>query len=273
MSQVIAMFAPASDTELQASNGGDMLYTLGLRALALLPGYLGGEDAAQKQLWRSGGEAVSELRLHHCNVPFEPKSTEVEIMLREIWEAAFHCESSGDDMGSKSWMRLGFQSSDPRTDVRAGRFALDQLHYMAIMYPEKLPQLIRQAADLEYFFAISCFNLTHMLLVFFDLFDRAAVSPVPGAEQASVEQLGNFSNLCSKSPYSSVTVLNELFVALSERLHKTWKQMRSSKDCNVMQHFHEALHSVYAAHSVFWKQPHDDVADFCFLASPSSECA
>eukprot|EP00930_Biecheleria_cincta_P050466 TRINITY_DN35639_c0_g1_i1.p1 TRINITY_DN35639_c0_g1~~TRINITY_DN35639_c0_g1_i1.p1 ORF type:complete len:268 (-),score=49.46 TRINITY_DN35639_c0_g1_i1:84-887(-) len=267
------MFAPAFDKELQSSNGGDVLAALGLRALAFLPAYLGGEGAPQHHLWRFGGEAVSELRLHHCNIPFEPQSTEVESMLREIWAAAFCGDSLGHDLRSESWMRLGFQSSDPRTDVRAGLFALEQLHYMAVMYPEKLRQLVRQAADLEYFFAISCFNLTHMLLVFFDLFDRAAVSPVQGAEQASVEQLGNFSSLCSSSPYSAVTVLNELFVALSERLHKTWKNMRASKDCNVMQHFHEALQSVHETHSVFWNQPHDDVADFCFLASPSSKCA
>eukprot|EP00931_Biecheleriopsis_adriatica_P016902 TRINITY_DN12310_c0_g1_i3.p1 TRINITY_DN12310_c0_g1~~TRINITY_DN12310_c0_g1_i3.p1 ORF type:complete len:230 (+),score=50.05 TRINITY_DN12310_c0_g1_i3:101-790(+) len=227
----------------------------------------------QSHLWPANDEVLLELRSHHCNSPFQPGSAEVERMLREIWDAAFRGELLGDELRSESWKRLGFQSSDPRTDVRAGLFALEQLHYMAVMYPDRLRQLVTQATELEYFFAISCFNLTHMLLVFFDLFDKAAVSPIAGASTANAEQLRNFSQLCTSSPYSALTVLNELFVALAQRLHKTWKSMRTSKDCNVMQHFHEALQSVFDANSTFWNQQHDDVADFCFLASPSAACA
>lgn len=228
---------------------------------------------ARGELWRSGGEAVWELRSRHCNVQFEPKSTEVERVFREIWDAAFCGQPLGEGIRSESWKRLGFQSSDPRTDVRAGRFALDQLHYLAVMYPERLQNLVSQAIELEYFFAISCFNLTQMVLLFFDLFDRAAMNPVPGAGIASVKQLRNFARMCSSSPYSAATVLNELFVALAERLHKTWKSMRVSRNCNVMQHFQEALLSVHDAHSVFWTESHEDVADFCLVASPSSQFA
>merc|ERR1719322_414014 len=81
---------------------------------------------------------------------------------------------------------------------------------MAVMYPENLRQWVRQAEELEYFFAISCFN----------------VSPVPGAKPASREQRKHFLRLCFGSPYSAATVLNELFVALVERLHRIWTEMR-----------------------------------------------
>mmetsp|Transcript_126804 Transcript_126804/g.406018 ORF Transcript_126804/g.406018 Transcript_126804/m.406018 type:complete len:121 (-) Transcript_126804:276-638(-) len=84
-----------------------------------------------------------------------------------------------------SFRRLGFQSNTPRTDVRAGRFALDQLHYLAATYPEKLRQLVRQAEELDYPLAIGCFNLTHMVVVFFDLCNDVTVSPVAGASPAN----------------------------------------------------------------------------------------
>ena len=41
--------------------------------------------------------------------------------------------STSDQVTSESWKQLGFQCSDPRKDVRTGRFALDQLHYLALM--------------------------------------------------------------------------------------------------------------------------------------------
>lgn len=223
-------------------------------------------------LWRLGGETVWELRSRHCNVAFDPECGETERMLRDVWAVVFPDEPLGDKLTSPRWKDIGFQSSDPRTDIRAGRFALDQLHYLAVIHPARTQQLVSQAAELEYFFAISCLSVTQMLVIGFDLSERVSVNPVPGSKQASVGELRNFVRFCTSSNYNSVTVLHELFVALVERLHKTWKQMRGSRECNVMQHFHEALLSVYEANSAFWKEPHDDIFEFRLLASPSSQC-
>jgi len=138
------------------------------------------------------------------------------------------------------------------------------------MYPRKLEKLAKDAEELEYFLAISCFNLTHILCVFFDLVETATVSPLSGVPKATQKQLLNFLDLCYKSPRSPATVLNELFVALALRLNMTWRLMRESRDCNVMQHFQEALHSVFAANAAFWKSPHAAVEDFQVeLACPS----
>merc|ERR1719322_1053931 len=122
---------------------------------------------------------------------------------------------------------------------------------MAVMYPENLRQWVRQAEELEYFFAISCFN----------------VSPVPGAKPASREQRKHFLRLCFGSPYSAATVLNELFVALVERLHRIWTEMREKEECNVMQHFQIALRGIYAANCAFWSQPHQGVEELRLMAS------
>eukprot|EP00928_Gymnodinium_smaydae_P002910 TRINITY_DN11064_c0_g2_i1.p1 TRINITY_DN11064_c0_g2~~TRINITY_DN11064_c0_g2_i1.p1 ORF type:complete len:337 (-),score=39.56 TRINITY_DN11064_c0_g2_i1:273-1205(-) len=227
-------------------------------------------------LWRSGGEVIWELRSRHCNVEFNPGGPELRGMLKDIWDAALPgipIPDGADLFKAEHWKQLGFQSCDPRTDVRAGRFALDQLHFLAVMYPERLQQLVMQSRELEYFFAISCFNLTQTLLLFFDLMDGVAMNPVPGAGKASVQQLKHFARMCSNSPYSAVTVLNELFTALVERLHKTWKEMRAAGDCNVMQHFHVAMLSVHDANRAFWNTPRNDLLEFRLLASPSSQFA
>lgn len=221
-------------------------------------------------------DALWELRERHCNIAFVPESDEAAQLLRRIWTAAFPDEAvapaelSGKrqsltacgQLRSESWKRLGFQSADPRTDVRTGRFVLDQFHYLAVMYPQSLQRLAKEAEDLEYFLAISCFNLTHMILVFFGLINVATVSPVPGAKPATRKQLLNFLGLCCRSPHSPATVLNELFVSLVERLNSTWRLMRATQQCNVMQHFQEALHGVFVANAACWDFPREAVDDF-----------
>lgn len=211
-------------------------------------------------------DALRELRERHCNIPYT-RGPEGDSLLCEIWNAAFPDNRLDEFARSEGWKSLGFQSSDPHTDIRAGRFALDQLHYMAVMYPESLRQWVRQAEELEYFFAISCFNVSHLIVVFFDLVDIAAVSPVPGAKPASREQRKHFLRLCFGSPYSAATVLNELFVALVERLHRIWTEMREKEECNVMQHFQIALRGVYAANCAFWSRPHQGVEELRLMAS------
>jgi hypothetical protein len=134
------------------------------------------------------------------------------------------------------------------------------------MYPDRLQRLARDAEELQYFFALACFNLTHIILVFFDLVNAATVSPIAGARRASRREFLNFFGLCSRSPRSPATVLNELFVALLERLNATWKQMRATRECNVMQHFHEAMHMVFDANANFWNERRETDADFRMLA-------
>jgi len=210
-------------------------------------------------------EAFWDLRERYCNLSFSLESDETLQIFVDIWKAAFPGEPLQADsqlvLRSESWKRLGFQSADPRTDVRTGRFALDQLHFLAVMYPRKLQQLTQDAEKLQYFLAISCFNVTHMILVFFGLVNTATVSPLPGVKTATQNQLLNFLGLCCRSLYSSSTVLNELFVALLELLNATWRLMCTTRRCNVMQHFQEALHEVFDANAIFWDRPREAIED------------
>lgn len=204
-------------------------------------------------------DALWELR-DGCNVAFDT-NVSTDRLFCDIWNAAFPESSMTEVIKSDDWKRLGFQGKDPRTDVRTGRFVLDQLHYLAVVYPEKTRQLVKQAEELDYYFAITCFNLTHMLLVFFDLVNAATVSPVKGAVEADLDQLKHFAHLCSSSQGGALEALNELFVVVVEKMHQTWKDMRVSQNCNVMQHFGEAMSSVYKDHAELWDKPRHQVAD------------
>lgn len=204
-------------------------------------------------------DALWELRAG-CNTAFDVDAS-TEKLFCDIWNAAFPDRVLTEVDKSDDWKRLGFQGKDPRTDVRTGRFVLDQLHYLAVEYPEKTRQFVKQAEELDYYFAITCFNLTHMLVVFFDLVNAATVSPVQGAVEADLDQLKHFAHLCSSSQGGALEVLNELFVVVVEKMHLTWKDMKVSQDCNVMQHFGKAMTSVYKAHAEFWDKPRHQTAD------------
>lgn len=205
--------------------------------------------------------ALWTLRDDHCNMPVVRDSVETDRLLQDIWNSAFPDEPILRALPSQNWKRLGFQGTDPRTDVRSGVFPLQQLHYLAVTYPKRMETFCRQAKELDYFFAITCFNLSHMILVFFDLFNGHTVSSVAGAVPATRPQIINFARLCSRCRDGPVTVLNELFVALVELMHNTWKDMRASGNCNVMQHFYQAMSTVFDAHVDFWNEPRYELAD------------
>lgn len=90
------------------------------------------------------------------------------------------------------------------------------------------------------------------------------MNPVPGAVQASSVHLKNLAHLCHICPSGGAAVLNELFCALVERLHETWKAMRAVENCSVMD-FTRALREVYVANAAFWQSRHVDIAEICEL--------
>lgn len=209
-------------------------------------------------------EALQVLRERHCNEPFDACSPEAEAQLQAIWAAAFPEEAL------PKWKRLGFQGDAPRTDVRAGRFALDQLRHLAAVHPERLREFARQALELDYPFAISCFNLSHMVVVYFDLSRRETVSPVSGVGPAGRAQLKNFARLCHASPQGPRAVLDELFCALVGLLHETWRAMVTEEHCNLME-FPRAIKSAFEANAAFWREARCEVAELRLLAALGAE--
>eukprot|EP00746_Dinoflagellata_sp_MGD_P072711 gnl/MRDRNA2_/MRDRNA2_29494_c0_seq1.p1 gnl/MRDRNA2_/MRDRNA2_29494_c0~~gnl/MRDRNA2_/MRDRNA2_29494_c0_seq1.p1 ORF type:complete len:431 (+),score=67.68 gnl/MRDRNA2_/MRDRNA2_29494_c0_seq1:114-1406(+) len=228
---------------------------------SIFRGHFGGARLTPEEehaLWR--------LKDRHCNQAFDPQNAKVWCQLREIWHAAFPDEAAEITDADARWRRLGFQSSSPCSDIRAGLFALDQLHYLACRYPALLQRLVTEALDLEYPFACACFNVSQVIVLFFNLLSSPAMNPVPEAVQASSTHLKNFAYLCHTCPYGAVAVLHELFCALVERLNVTWKTMRADENCTVM-NFPGALREVYVANAAFWRSRHVDIAEIRKLSN------
>lgn len=216
--------------------------------------------------------ALKELKDDHQLLPeaFDASGGEAQRLLLEIWNAAFPSESRTDFSDGAHWRCLGFQSSRPHTDIRAGRLGLDQLHYLSSRYPERLHRLAQEARHLDYPFACSCFNVTQILIGFFGLCDRPAMSPVPGATTAGARQLGRFARFCSmaQSTCGARAVLNELYCALVERLHETWKCMHSTGGVTIMD-FPKALQEIHGINADFWRHRRIQMADLQSLRSPN----
>lgn len=204
---------------------------------------------------------LHELRTMHCNTAYNAESLCADRLLREIWNAAFPDEPVERVEQGEHWKRFGFQSTIPHTDIRAGIFGLEQLHYMACNHTQLIQRLSHEARELGYPFACSCLNLSHMLVLFFDLLEKPAMSPVRGAKPANQIQLKNFSRLCLLSHNGPRGVLDELFCALAKSLHETWVCMCAKGDCTVMD-FPLALSKVYDFNAAFWETPHDHVSSF-----------
>jgi len=219
---------------------------------------------AKIELNRGDRDSLWQLRDGPCNEPFDAQSPDTDRLLVEIWNSAFPAEPIVEADTSPRWPRLGFQSSNPRTDVRTGRFALLQLHYFFRTYPEKAQQVVLQSKTTDFPLAICCFNLTHMVIVFFDLYNSQTVSPISGAAQADLWQLKNFASLCNGQ---AKVVLDELLCVLIEYLNLTWKDMCVKENANLMD-FPKAMRKVYDAHAEFWSVPRRDISEFQCMLEP-----
>jgi hypothetical protein len=211
-------------------------------------------------------EILQQLR-SACNIPFQ-RDAEGERLLRDIWNAAFPINPIENfDIGDH-WKRLGFQSRDPFTDIRAGGLAPHQLHHFASKYPHKLQLLVEESNVLGYPFACSCFNVSQMIVAFFSLYDRPAMNPVAGGGSASSIQKCNLTRFCSSSCCSASVILDELFCALVLQLHGIWNDMHHNGSSGIMD-FPIALRSAYESNSKFWRSAHTDIDDLRQLSEGS----
>jgi len=153
---------------------------------------------------------------------------------------------------------------------------LEQLHYLGRHYPERLQKFALEAQEPYYPFACGCFNITQMLVVFFHLHNSPLASPVPGAPAADSKQVQHFITVCQDAGASAAagghaehrpaeqSILHELFCALVEGLHDTWKGM-SSEGVVTLMDFPEALRVVHSALAAFWSKSAAPPRDFGLL--------
>eukprot|EP00929_Paragymnodinium_shiwhaense_P039489 TRINITY_DN20720_c0_g1_i1.p1 TRINITY_DN20720_c0_g1~~TRINITY_DN20720_c0_g1_i1.p1 ORF type:complete len:418 (+),score=69.48 TRINITY_DN20720_c0_g1_i1:141-1394(+) len=192
-----------------------------------------------------------------CNAIFDPHSSDTDVAFKEIWNAACPTKPIVEADDGPRWMKLGFHSSKPRMDVCPNRFSLDQLRFLATLQPVRFRELVREALESGYPLAITCFNITHMVLVFFDLYEFETVSPVPGVGNANGSQLRNFLELCRL--HGARNVLNELFRVLVEFLHASWKQVSQATACKNVKFLARSLNATYEANANFWNEAHSSI--------------
>mmetsp|Transcript_37719 Transcript_37719/g.101377 ORF Transcript_37719/g.101377 Transcript_37719/m.101377 type:complete len:138 (+) Transcript_37719:3-416(+) len=116
-----------------------------------------------------------------------------------------------------------------------------------------------------YLFAISCFNISHMLAMFFDLVTAVSVSPVRGAHVAGRRQLKFLAGLvlseCSANGTAQVSdaicrrVMDELFFEVVCYVHGRWLEMSRSQEGLTIMDYQRALEQGFAAHDAFWRAP------------------
>jgi len=129
---------------------------------------------------------------------------------------------------SPCWRQLGFQSNDPRTDLRTGRLALEALLYLAERYPLAVGQMVREAQGdaLDYPFAVASINVTQYLIRYLSLADNRKHNGKdrPVAPQDFVKR---FAKLLVNTGTSNVDPFCEFHAAVMSSLHATWRTRKA----------------------------------------------
>lgn len=148
----------------------------------------------------------------------------------------------GSSLGSTSprWRQLGFQSSDPRSDLRTGILALDCLVYMAEKYPLATSQMIREAQSngIDYPFAVASINVTQHLARYFHLVKDAFGCPMDPASPRAVHR---FAGLLHRLGGEAIEPFCELHAAVMTRLHCNWRRRKQEEPQITVMHFSPVL--------------------------------
>lgn len=223
-----------------------------------------------KELTETERDALWHLRRQVVNSP-KPEEIEIQKQALFIWNAAFPDKKANKFETGDQWKLLGFQGRDPATDVRTGAWPLEQLLELAKQYPEELQRMVTNAnaGPSEYLFAITCFNVSHMLVMFFDLNAAPSVSPLSNVPRATKQQLRNLARLivreceANNTPISAQVcrrVLNELFHEVMSFVHKAWMDMvAAGKGSMTLMDFPKALRKGFDVNSAFWENPCDNL--------------
>ncbi|OLP95998.1 ELMO domain-containing protein 2 [Symbiodinium microadriaticum] len=216
-------------------------------------------------------DAVWHMRRRVVNSP-KPEEAELHKQVLEIWNTAFPEEKAEAFAKGSHWKKLGFQGVDPATDVRTGAWPLEQLASFARHRPRELRDMVQQSANPAsfYLFAISCFNISHMLAVFFDLNTALSVSPLGAVRRASKRQLRNLvrlvvrecnANNVDMSASICRLVLDEVFVEVLSVVHNHWLELSRNGEKITLMDFPRALRRGFDANSKFFDRPCDSLGD------------
>jgi hypothetical protein len=163
-------------------------------------------------------EDFLEFMRSYMERPFDSSNPDHLQLFKSVWRSTFPGTETPKDVDEK-WTKLGFQSSNPRTDIRTGLHSLESLEYLSRNYTEEFRIMVIEASDSasEYPFAASCASLAFSLIIFFKLNTKTAVNPVGSASgtRTAIKQFIRLSLLDRNA-------FDEIFCALVRRVHKEW---------------------------------------------------
>lgn len=156
---------------------------------------------------------------------------------------------------SPRWRQLGFQSNNPRTDLRTGRIALETMVHMAERQPVACRKMVResQADRLDYPWAVVSINITQHLARMLDLTcGRGCVLPH--------DAIRRFARLIGSD---GGDIFAELQFSVMQRLHASWgSRKKTSSELTIMDFEPCLQESLSAAHSFFSQAEFASVTEF-----------
>jgi len=170
---------------------------------------------------------------------------DLESLLKRLGSAMAGAVSGveGSTLGSTSprWRQLGFQSSDPRSDLRTGILALDCLVFMAERYPLATSQMIREAQSngIDYPFAVASINVTQHLARYLHLVKDAFGCSMDPATPRAVHRFAGLLQRqdASQHPTELIEPFCELHAAVMTRLHCNWRCRKQEDPQITVMHF------------------------------------
>jgi hypothetical protein len=169
-------------------------------------------------------EFFGDLR-GHLDEPYDMKNPEHEMLLTKIWENTFPNDPLPEPV-DPHWTKLGFQSANPRTDIRTGVHSLRSMEYMSRVYSDEFRAIVRESSHraTEYPFAASCVSVAFAVVIFFRLNKRTSVNP-SGTQSGNGLALKQFVRLSMENK----DTVHEIFTHVALRVHKEWMKQEMGK--------------------------------------------
>jgi len=179
---------------------------------------------------------AQKLERLHASIqqPFVSEDPSHDGLLRQLYSLSFPGESCPETMTCERWKDMGWQGSDPRTDIRgSGLVGVQLLVYMAQNHPPVFKDLMHKRqgtrAEWEYPFAAGGTNLTFALAEVLGMAPRglrtaSSLSPVELEGLARAAPCKGFLALMSQENEA----FGELYVASFRYFDRTWLQRKAS---------------------------------------------
>jgi len=170
-------------------------------------------------------EFFADLRLE-LDEPYDVQNPNHEILLTKIWQNTFPNDPLPEPV-DPHWTKLGFQSANPRTDIRTGVHSLRSMEYMSRVHTREFQEIVKEASHraTDYPFAASCVSVAFAVVIFFRLNRRTSVNPSGSTQSGNSLALKQFVRLSMDNK----DTVHEIFSHVAIRVHKEWMKQEIGK--------------------------------------------